>query len=1625
MTNKTLLALSIAAVLSSPVYADTTTNTLITNNATGTIVPDSSNGQVTANIQNSGDYTITSNTTTVGENKKNVLNIGENQDVTLDGDINFNGVAKTAILVNSGATLDSNTDINVNGLSQTGIANESSSEGNTEINNNGNINVNGAGSFGVQLNTTDCKTDASENCYNPENGGDGSGDITATNSGTITTNAIASTAMQANGENKTIVNSDDGHVVVQGTLSRGMSATDGATATNNGTIDVNDQQANIISDVTLTEDQTNTIQAALGEKPLAAQLVYGLADTQGMIAFLNSAADMTDIEARNELVHNVLIQAYPSYMGASKGDQEVAAQNIVSYIDSLGTDEQAAAIETLNSISISFSADQSDGSFGLSLMDFVNWQANPSEVPNFPENVTQQNLNYIIAAHNINSQAREDRNNGWNAGMVARGEESEANNTGTINLNADHTTGMLAANGATTTNSGDINVNGDNSVGMSAHGKTELSGDGLNAKLDVASDHVANNEDLSKPAAAARQAAIVTARGVVNSSIDTLNSGDDLTGDKVNLALTGHDTAQKVASGVIKTINTLSTTEGTIDNQGTINVSGDNSVGMQVGNERVSAVNVVKNTVQWGTDVHAVDAQAGLTGNALNGVDDNGNNTSNGAATEAGQQWLSATFDANSTAQQLLNYVKVGLSYDGLEYNGSEITNVTIQGFDDINSELKGTLGGDEVLAALDNACKETGSNTLQVSLTVDGQSDPIEYNIVRIGSTNDTDEHSYQLQTMTGEVITPDGLGSAITANGFTVTDGKVQINRNEDGSLAISDNAKVFKGASATNTGEINVTGKDSVAVSMTHNSTFTNGTADDNQDAVITIGADSHLLMVDGQTVTKDDFTVNDDGTIVAKDSHGMTAEQFKNYGEITKQLNDEDNKFGVTSVTANGGETGEVGTGTYTAKASNDEYALTKDEDGNYLATDEDGTVYKLTLNEDGTLQAETSQTPLEPSTPVVPQTPLNPSAPIVNGDFNDSSTINVDTAGVTNTKDDTLAVDSAIDQDGDGDIHIIEVGDNGTTTNDDGTKDESVSGSSFTNEGTIIVKDESLNDSTSLEMTAVDVENNSAFTNDGNITVEEENTVATSAETGSTITNNGSITLDSPEEDAYHTVAVELHDGGSATNNGDITVEASGSAAVNFGDTSATSQPTEYADSSVNSDANSFTNSGDIVVDGDDSVVVNVNSDNTNSSFNNTGNIEIGADSHFLAENGEVVDRQALANMSTEQQEKLTNSITNTGTVTKQLNENAYNIASITTTGTQTRSSGGNQSVTATSTSGVVYGVNALGDNQFSLNNEGTDYTFTTDDEGNITGKSLNTINGIDANEYTRNELQTATYMLNMIDSNVSDRVDDLSNNIDTGAWAQLNYTGGKQDGSSQHADTNSGGVTVGYDAAVNENLTLGGAFTYADNSSDYNTQPDSSSDNYSFTVYAYNKLVNDLFLEANGTYAYSNYDMDDVQHGNPGGTSFNTRLALGNNFNFNTNGSLVVKGIFNFSRATMDSYYLGGLKYDANDLDKTELGLSAHYEDTFTLSNKAQLIPSVAVSYMYNFADDENYTTVSGGNLLTKEDLYGENNDNRFNSEVGLSYVTGALKTKLSWNHLTNGDYNDDSANINLSYSFK
>lgn len=296
---------------------------------------------------------------------------------------------------------------------------------------------------------------------------------------------------------------------------------------------------------------------------------------------------------------------------------------------------------------------------------------------------------------------------------------------------------------------------------------------------------------------------------------------------------------------------------------------------------------------------------------------------------------------------------------------------------------------------------------------------------------------------------------------------------------------------------------------------------------------------------------------------------------------------------------------------------------------------------------------------------------------------------------------------------------------------------------------------------------------------------------------------------------------------------------------------------------------------------------------------------------------------------------------------------------------------------------------------------------------------------IDASKYTRNELQTTTYLLNMIDSNISDRVDGLLNNRDTGAWVQLNYTSGKQGGSVQHADTNSSGVTIGYDIAVNPSLTLGSAFTYAENSSDYQTQPDSSSDNYSFTVYAYNTLVNDLFLEANGTYAYSNYDMDDVQDGNPNGNSFNTRLALGNNFDLNGNGNLVVRGVFNFSRATMDSYYLDDSKYDANDLDKTEIGVSAHYEDSFTLSNKAQLIPSVSVSYMYNLTDNENYTTLSGGDFIIQENVYGENDNNRVNSEVGLSYVAGAVESKLSWNHLNNGDYKDDSVNINLSYSFK
>ncbi|UJF18443.1 autotransporter outer membrane beta-barrel domain-containing protein [Vibrio sp. SS-MA-C1-2] len=449
---------------------------------------------------------------------------------------------------------------------------------------------------------------------------------------------------------------------------------------------------------------------------------------------------------------------------------------------------------------------------------------------------------------------------------------------------------------------------------------------------------------------------------------------------------------------------------------------------------------------------------------------------------------------------------------------------------------------------------------------------------------------------------------------------------------------------------------------------------------------------------------------------------------------------------------------------------------------------------------------------------------------------------------------------------------------------------------------------------------------------------------------------------------------------------------------------------------INNGTATNTTDGVINVTGSHATAVNYNSQ-ADGEFINDGAINIGVTGNLVTIDNEAVEVNSNENseIDTDQfiygsqegvsytSNGVTHSFTNNGIIRKEVGANDYGVASV------TNVSAGNYLGYSVQQDAVI-----VNDGQGNITVMSEEDAVMAAENQSLAGTQSASINT------ARTELQTNAYMLDMINSNISERNSAIVEGDKTSAWVRLNYRKGGQSGDTQHTDFYTSGVTVGADMNMGLSGKVGAAFTYAYNSTDYNNSitTDSSSDNYAFTVYLQQDLVKSFFVEANATYAYTNYDIDSA--GSTDGNSFNVRTAVGYNVDMNNAGNMIVKGIYNYSLSTMDNFATYGVyEHEMNDYSKSEVGAELRYKKDFLLSNQAVISPVLNATYMYNLANNNNYYTSVAGNQISAED-----NDSTVISDLGVAYKTGQLTSQLSWKHLNNGDYNDDSAYLSLNYVY-
>lgn len=374
--------------------------------------------------------------------------------------------------------------------------------------NTSSVTVNGQNSYGVYVSGSGTGTNSSvidlaagsTNSHAMYISEEGSGTITNDVTGTITVASDKSSGMTINTTNSSASMNNKGKILVSGNDSKGMYGMKGGTVTNEGTIKVSGN---------------STGNASIGST------AAGIASIGGTIENKNGATIETETGSNANAIF-----AQSATTGTAGG--EAATVNNAGTININGTG---------NGI---YSVVQSSSSAGT--------------------------LNSITNSGTINI------NNGTGSGIYANAATIVNSATGTININSDGANGIFSdGSSSTVTNDGIINVKGSGATGIKNKGNVTNGGtitvEGLNAKgitIDGASGKATNNK-------------LIEAIG--NGSIGIYLNNAGATAD--NEMNGGSITAS--GDGAIG----MSADAGTATNSRTIEASGNGSIGMQAKNGTV------------------------------------------------------------------------------------------------------------------------------------------------------------------------------------------------------------------------------------------------------------------------------------------------------------------------------------------------------------------------------------------------------------------------------------------------------------------------------------------------------------------------------------------------------------------------------------------------------------------------------------------------------------------------------------------------------------------------------------------------------------------------------------------------------------------------------------------------------------------------------------------------------------------------------------------------------------------------------------------------------------------------------------------------------------------------------
>ena len=220
-------------------------------------------------------------------------------------------------------------------------------------------------------------------------------------------------------------------------------------------------------------------------------------------------------------------------------------------------------------------------------------------------------------------------------------------------------------------------------------------------------------------------------------------------------------------------------------------------------------------------------------------------------------------------------------------------------------------------------------------------------------------------------------------------------------------------------------------------------------------------------------------------------------------------------------------------------------------------------------------------------------------------------------------------------------------------------------------------------------------------------------------------------------------------------------------------------------------------------------------------------------------------------------------------------------------------------------------------------------------------------------------------------------LNDQSQTQDKSMWIQTfgNKVNQKNTSKSDGYNSNSGGVSVGFDCAKCFNFILGASASYAQsNVSEKSNNKNLNIDTYQFNIYSGHNTAK-YFLNTSVGFAVNNYNSNrqiaiaaSTAKADYDGKSFSARAEIGSNYKLKNELVLTPSFMLTAAHNTINSYNESGagtlnLHVKNNSTDFFEARIGAELSRLFLTKNNTKIRPQFSISYGHDFIGDQQKTT--------------------------------------------------------------